>query len=210
MNGELLRFDKRQKYLVLDTETEGLNLISSKPWQVAWIVAQGDKVLEKHDYYIKWNNLKISEEAANITGFSQEDYERRAAPNHEAWEKFASYLYDPQYKIVGQNLLGFDVYMINVWRRLRHLPPDYSFVNRIIDTKSLATAIAKSIPIDKANFLAWQYRMLNFREKGLKTSQITLLRKYSIPFDEKRLHDALYDIEMNYKIFRKQLYDIEL
>jgi len=88
--------------------------------------------------------------------------------------------------------------------------PDYSFVSRIIDTKSLATAIAKQIPVDKEDFIGWQYRLLNYRERGLKTSQATLLKKYNIDHDPKRLHDALYDIEMNFKIFRKQLFDLDI
>ena len=41
-----------QKYLVFDTETEGLNLFSSKTWQLSWIVCQGNKTLETHDEFI--------------------------------------------------------------------------------------------------------------------------------------------------------------
>ena len=59
------------------------------------------------------------------------------------WEKFAHDLYDENNLIVGQNLLGFDVYMVNVWRKLMGMQSDHSYVRRIIDTKSLATAIAK-------------------------------------------------------------------
>ena len=100
--------------------------------------------------------------------------------------------------------------MVNIWRKLMGRNSDYSFVPRIIDTKSLATAIAKQIPVDKDDFIGWQYRLLNYRERGLKTSQATLLKKYNIDHDPKRLHDALYDIEMNFKIFRKQLFDLEI
>ena len=210
MNESLLRFDRNQKYLVFDTETEGLNLINSRPWQVAWIVTQGDKVLEEHDVYVGWDDLEVSKDAARVTGFSKQDYERRAIDCSDAMKKFASYLYNPDYKIVGHNLLNFDVYIVNVWRKLLNLTSDYSFIDRIIDTRSIATAIAKNIPVDKENFLAWQYKMVNYIERGLKTSQATLLKRYDIPHDPKRLHDALYDIMMNYKIFRKQLYEIEL
>ena len=210
MNESLLRFDRNQKYLVFDTETEGLNLINSRPWQVAWIVTQGDKVLEEHDVYVGWDDLEVSKDAARETGFSKQDYERRAIDCSDAMKKFASYLYNPDYKIVGHNLLNFDVYIVNVWRKLLNLTSDYSFIDRIIDTRSIATAIAKNIPVDKENFLAWQYKMVNYIERGLKTSQPTLLKRYDIPHDPKRLHDALYDIMMNYKIFRKQLYEIEL
>ena len=210
MNESLLRFDRNQKYLVFDTETEGLNLVNSRPWQVAWIVTQGDKVLEEHDVYVGWDDLEVSKDAARVTGFSKQDYERRAIDCSDAMKKFASYLYNPDYKIVGHNLLNFDVYIVNVWRKLLNLTSDYSFIDRIIDTRSIATAIAKNIPVDKENFLAWQYKMVNYIERGLKTSQATLLKRYDIPHDPKRLHDALYDIMMNYKIFRKQLYEIEL
>ena len=90
----------------------------------------------------------------------------------------------------------------------RSLNQDY--VSRIIDTKALATAIAKDIPFTGGDFINWQYRLLNYRERGLKTSQGFLLKQYNIDHDPKRLHDALYDIEMNFKVFKKQLFDLEL
>ena len=210
MKDDLLRFDKQQKYIIFDTETEGLNLVHSKPWQVAWIVAQGDNIIEKHDIYIKWDNLRVSEGAAKITGFSTQLYERRAVNAKDVFEKFSKYLYDPQYKLIGQNVLGFDVYMINIWRKLIGLKSDYSFIDRIIDTRCLAMAIAKQIPVKKDDLISWQYRLLNHKDKKVKASQLALLKKYSIDFDEKKLHDALYDVEMTYKIFRKQLFEIEL
>jgi len=210
MKDNLLRFDKQQKYIIFDTETEGLNLVHSKPWQIAWIVAQGDNIIEKFDIYIKWDNLKVSEGAAKVTGFSNEYYKRNAIDAKEAFNKFSKYLYDPQYKLIGQNVLGFDVYMINIWRKLIGLKTDYSFIDRIIDTRCLAMAIAKQIPVKKDDLISWQYRLLNHRDKSVKASQLALLKKYSIDFDEKKLHDALYDVEMTYKIFKKQLFEIEL
>ena len=87
---------------------------------------------------------------------------------------------------------------------------DYSYLDRVIDTKSLSAAIAKSIPVDRDNFIAWQYRLLNFREKGLKTSQAHMLKHYNIDHDPRMLHNAIYDVKMTYKIFRKQLFEIEV
>ncbi len=210
MNESLLRFDKKQRYVVFDTETEGLNLVTSRPWQVAWLLVQGDKIIDKRDFFIHWPNLNVSEGAARVTGFSYNDYAKKSVPPNVVWEKFSEDLYDKNNLIVGQNLLGFDVYMVNVWRKLMGMDADYSYVDRIIDTKSLATAIAKDMPVEKDNFINWQYRLLNHKERGLRTSQATLLKKYNIDHDPKRLHDALYDIEMNFKIFRKQLFDLEL
>lgn len=210
MKSELLRFKYNQKYIIFDTETEGLNLIKSRPWQIAWIEACGKNIVKKHDRWIKWDDLNISDGAAKITNFNHEKYNARAEDPLAVWKDFSKYLFDPSYIIIGQNLLGFDVYMLNVWRKQLGLPEDYSYVERIIDTKAIATAIFKNIIPEKDNFITWQYKLLNHKEKGLKTSQSTLLKHYNIDHDPKMLHDALYDIEMNFQIFLKQIYDIEV
>ena len=210
MHESLLRFNKKQRYFVFDTETEGLNLVTSKPWQVAWLVVEGDKIISRNDKFIQWPTLNVSEGAAKVTGFSRKEYEKKAESPDQVWCEFSTELYNEDNLIIGQNLLGFDVYMVNVWRNLMGMQSDHSYVRRIIDTKSLATAIAKQIPVDRDNFLPWQYRLLNYKERGLRTSQATLLKKYDIPHDPKRLHDALYDIEMNFKVFRKQLFELEI
>ncbi len=162
MNDQLLRFDKKQKYLVLDTETEGLNLIKSKPYQVSWIIAQGDTILEKNNRYIWWEDLNMSEDAARITRFNKDFYKSKAEDPKVVWGDFCKELYNPEYKIVGQNLLGFDVYMINVWRKLMGLGSDHSYIDRIIDTLSLARAIAKEDKPDFDNFICWQYGWNSF------------------------------------------------
>ena len=70
--------------------------------------------------------------------------------------------------------------------------------------------VSKGQLAKKDDLISWQYRLLNHRDKKVKASQLALLKKYEIPFDEKRLHDAIYDCEMTYKIFKKQLFEIEL
>jgi len=210
MNDQLLRFDKKQKYLVLDTETEGLNLLKSKPFQVSWVIAQGGRILEKNDRYLFWPDLNMSEGAANINHFDDRHYKKNAEDPKAVWDDFSKELYNPEYIILGQNLLGFDVYMINIWRKLLGLGSDHSYIDRIIDTLSLARAIEKNDAPDMDNFIYWQYKWVNFFQRGLKTSQLALLKKYNIDHDKSRLHNALYDIEMNFKIFQKQIFDIEL
>jgi DNA polymerase III alpha subunit (gram-positive type) len=210
MKEELLRFQKNQKYLIVDTETEGLNLVNSRPWQCAWIATQGKNIVEKNNRFIQWDNLNVSEGAAKITGFSESEYERRAEDPLKVWRDLSKYLFDPEYIVIGQNILGFDVYMLNVWLKGMNKNSDYSYLPRVIDTKSLSTAIFKNILPDKNNFLSWQYKLLNHKEKGLKTSQASMLKHYNIPHDPKKLHDALYDIEMTFQIFLKQIYDIEV
>lgn len=207
----LLRFNFNQKYLIFDTETEGLNLISSKPWQIAWIDATGKKINKKQDRLLFWDDLNVSKDAARITGFNETSYRNKAEDPKKVWREFSEKLYDEDYMIVGQNILGYDVYILKVWAELIGEKIDFSFIKRCIDTKSLETAIAKGctfVPTeDRTSFL---YKYLNYRERGLKTNQKFLLEKYEIPFDESKLHDALYDIEKNYEIFLKQINNIEI
>jgi len=207
---DLLRFKKQQNYITVDVETEGLNLISSKPWQVSWIICRGDKMISKHDHFIRWDNINVSADAARITGFNKNHYYEKAECPIEVFEQLSKYLYDPSFLVIGQNLLGFDVYMINVWRKLMGMKSDNSYVDRVIDTKSISTAIFKNVLPDKENFLSWQYKMLHIREKGLKTNQAFMLKYYDIPHDPKRLHDSLYDVEMTFEIFKKQIFNIDL
>ena len=129
-----------QKYLVIDTETEGLNLHSSKTWQLSWIVCQGNKILEEYDKFITHKNLNIPEVVKKITGFNWDKYNEKSKSLSMVWSEFETYLYDPQYIRVGQNLLGFDVYMLALLQKMLGQQPDYSYLPRIYDTRALAKA----------------------------------------------------------------------
>ncbi len=208
---DLLRFKFDQKYVIFDTETEGLNLVSSKPWQLAWIEAKGKKITKKQNRFLKWEELNVSEDAARITGFSNKDYLSKAEDPAVVFKEFMDLISQDDVIVVGQNILGYDLYMLGVIARNLNVKIDYSFAKRCFDTKAIATAIAKdSKNPDKEDFLAWQLRYLNYRERGLKSNQKFLLQHYDIDFDEKKLHDALYDIEKNFEIFQKQLWELEI
>ena len=209
---ELLRYNFKQRYVVFDTETEGLNLITSKPWQIAWIECEGKKVIKKHNRFIKWDNLNVSPEAARVTGFDKDHYNSVAEDPLVVWRDFEKVLYNKKNLIVGQNILGYDIYILSVWLRnigqkIRH----ENYIDRCFDTKAVAMAIAKDNKNpDKDDLIAWQLRYLNYRERGLRTNQKYLLEHYGIDFDSKKLHDALYDIEKNFEIFQKQIWELEI
>ena len=209
---ELLRYNFKQRYVVFDTETEGLNLITSKPWQIAWIECEGKKVIKKHNRFIKWDDLNVSPEAARVTGFDKDHYNSVAEDPLVVWKDFEKVLYNKKNLIVGQNILGYDIYILSVWLRnigqkIRH----ENYIDRCFDTKAVAMAIAKDNKNpDKDDLIAWQLRYLNYRERGLRTNQKYLLEHYGIDFDPKKLHDALYDIEKNFEIFQKQIWELEI
>lgn len=208
---DLLRFKFDQKYVIFDTETEGLNLVSSKPWQLAWIEATGKKITKKQNRFLKWDEINVSEGAAKITGFNKTDYLSKAEDPITVFKEFMDLISQDDVIVVGQNILGYDLYMLGVIARNLNLKADFSFAKRCFDTKAIATAIAKGNKTpDKDDFISWQLRYLNYRERGLKTNQKFLLQHYEIQFDEAKLHDALYDIEKNFEIFQKQLWELEV
>ncbi len=209
----MLRFNKDQKFICFDFETCHLNIVSetNKPWQLSYLIAEGSNTVKEVDNYIYWDNLQISQEAKDITHFNESVYKQRASDPKEALELFESYLYNKDYIIVGQNVLGFDVYIHNIYRKLMGKKTDFSYVNRIIDTNCIAKAIKKNLKYQKQeDFICWQYKLNDFREKGLKTSIRAQLKDYKIDFDEHMLHNSMYDVRMNFKIFLKQIWQIEI
>lgn len=209
----MLRFNKDQKYICFDFETCHLNLLdtSNKPWQLSYIIAKGNQIQREVDNYIFWPDLQISEDAKLITHFDERKYHSLANDAKDILASFEEYLYDPEYLIIGQNLLGFDVYIHNIYRKLLNKNPDFSFVKRIIDTNCIAKAIKKNLKAQRdSDFIYWQYRLNDFREKGLKTSIKAQLKDYKIDFDENMLHNSLYDVQMNFRIFQKQIWQIDI
>jgi DNA polymerase III epsilon subunit-like protein len=207
---DLLRFNFDQNYLILDTETEGLNLISSRPWQISWITAKGKMIKTKNDRYIKWPDLKVSDGAAKITNFDRHFYESKAEDPLKVLNDLWSVLSDPSYIIVGQNLLNFDVYILNILRKCCGLEADHSYIPRILDVRALAMALALNNKDFPRNDILTQYKYISHRDKKIKTSQASLLKKYEIEHDPLKLHNALYDIEMTFKIFLKQIQEINI
>lgn len=213
MKEGLLRFKTDQKYLFFDYETCHLNLTSkeNKPWQLAFLLMRGNEVLEKADYWLKWEDLKVSEGAARVTGWTKAKYEKKAGDPEEALAHFEKHLYDKSVIPVGHNILGFDVYIHNIHRKLLKKKTNYSYINRCLDTACIAKAIKKEIKLSaKENRLAWQYRLTNLIERKLKVNLTQCCKDYDLKFDPKKLHDALYDIKMNSEVFNKMIWNIEI
>lgn len=199
--------------MVFDFETCNLNLASqdNKPWQVAFSLYEGSNLIDSYDYYILWEDLNISDGARRVTGFSDSKYKKNAIDSKKILDHFEKYLYNKKYIKLGHNILGFDIYIHNIFRRLLGRPTDYSYLSECLDTLCLAKAIEKDIKInDDDDLLSWQFKLNSFRQKGLRLSLAACCKKYEVDFDATQLHDALYDIQKNYEIFKKILWKIEL
>ena len=191
-----------QKYICWDTETDGLNLVSVKPWQIAWSLAEGNKITEVYDEYIDWPDLEISDLIMNLTGFNWNTYNKRKKPPEEVWGKFKKDLLDPERISIGQNLIGYDVFVIASLQKYLGETPDYSYLPRIHDTRPIGKAYKDGMQKPTSgDFLSWQYKIMHDRSSKTKSSQLSQLKSLGIDFDESKLHDGAYDAEMTFKIF---------
>lgn len=193
-----------QKYISADVETTGLNLHSSLPWQFSWSIYEGNRLIKSYDEYIDWPNLQLSDFIIKLTGFSWEKYNRLKRPPEEVLKKFEKYIYNPEYVLVGQNWINYDCFLLGTLQRLCGTKQDYSYLERLMDTRCLGLAYRENLTRPpNANLLSWQYKILNDRTLKSKVSQLAQLKHLGIEFDEQRLHDSSYDIEMTFKIFQE-------
>ncbi len=210
MNEHLLRMNKKAKFCIFDFETEDLNLYSSKPWQFACVCATQEAIHKKVDVFLKWDNLNISKEAEIITRFDRLRWEAHGKDPKEVFLKINEE-FDKADWIGGHNILGYD---IHVYRRccrrlgIKALPIQKKMIDSFACGKGLKLDLFFK-PGDK--FLSYQIRLLNniVMKKGFATLA-AFAKLYDIPTDESKLHDALYDVEINWEVLKKMLWQIEV
>jgi len=213
IGNNLLRYNlSESKFITIDFETESLSLSQAKPWSVGWQVYHGDKLAESHEYYLKWKDLEVSPEAAKHTHFNPQIIKDKGRDPKEIIDMFDKYLYNPEYKIVGANLLNYDVYIHNVARLELGYKTNYSYIDRIYDTISLSRAykLGIKIPENKEDFLTFQYRMSNIKQRGLKASNSVMAKEFGYEIDESKVHGVKYDIELTWFVFMNLIKKIEI
>lgn len=212
IGSHLLRYSDTQKYLLTDKETFNLNLLTDNPpWQSSWILANKNEIIDSQDNFIDWNGrFVISKDARRITGYSEEKIKMVGQDPLEVWNKFEPVLLDDSVFLCGHNILNFDLYPINQWCRYIGKPQVKIDIRRILDTNSLAKMMKLGVKPDRENLIRQQYRMSSFHAKGIRTSLGSLAKEFGIEVDETKLHDAIYDLTINYKVLQKLLWAVEI
>lgn len=195
--------------ITFDTEAESLNLRLARPWQIAMVGAN----LEYSDR-IAIHDLSVSKGAAIVTRFNKEQHDRLAISPEKIIDKIEKILTNPENTLTGHNILGYDIYIIrNFFDYMGRKFDIEEFASRCYDTLALSRAYkfectppAKSGPL----FLAWQYKMLSKYKRGIKTGLAQMAKEFDIEVDESKTHDAIYDTNLNKKVYAKLAYEFGL
>lgn len=211
MDDHLLRYQSKN-LLFIDCETFNLSLnrCHNLPWQIAMIKYYGEKFIDSKDIFIKWDtHLKISEEAARITQYDHNKVEKYGKRIEEFFPTIEDWLNKCDY-IIGHNILGFDIYMIkNIYEYMgknwEHL------TEKIIDTNCLARGIKYGMPYSrKDSLIEYQYKIYHTKKKNIRSSLGFLAKEYNIVYNENELHNAMKDLELNFQVWNKLKWQVEV
>ena len=212
MDSHLLRFKDDKLFVFIDFETENLclNFNNNMPWQMAMLKSKGGKKTDEQDLMIEWDRkIDVSPEAARITGFSYDKYNKLKTPHEEVFKGMEEWLEEADY-IVGHNILGFDMYLISEFykkmgKSAMHL------IDKAIDTYCLAKAykLGSEKP-SQASLIEYQYTLRGRRKKGLGGGLGAMGKSFEIDHDYSKLHDALVDLELNLKVWNKLKMQLEI
>lgn len=192
----------KQKYLIFDVESDNLNLAKVRPWQIAWALAEGNKITDTFNMYLDFPNFSIKPEIAKLNHFNKLTYDKNKKPMIDVWNLFKKELFNEDRIVIGQNLIGFDVYAIASLQKYLGEKPDYSYMKRIYDTRPLGKAYKDEVAFPTSgDLLSWQFKIMHDKSSKTKSSQLYQLKNLGIDFDESMLHSAEYDIACTFKIF---------
>jgi DNA polymerase III epsilon subunit-like protein len=217
MDGNLLRFNLVKKSTIFDMETYnlGLSFEINKPWQLGLLNVVGQEINETHDILIKWpnpprfNSLMVNQIFKTTVKELESRIEQRGVAPEKAFEALDK-SFENSELLIGHNILGFDCYLVKEFYKLMGKPWKH-LLPKFVDTNCLAKAVKIPIKYQPGeSLIEFQYRLLHFRQKGLKTKLEILGKEFGIEHDYEHLHDAFSDISLNLKVWEQLKFRIEL
>lgn len=202
VGADLLRYSD-VTLLPFDFESQRLNVCHDNlPFQLSWLVAKRNRILETHNHYLHWENFVMSPDAAMITRFDPRWVKNGDDPTM-VLDKWETQALGTNTLLIGSNILSFDCPLWNLWRRHMGRPATWAMLPQVIDIHLLARAFKLGIKPDRENLLAWQYKVNNNPVKGVKTGLSTMATEFKIDFDPNRLHEAEYDLGLTLQVYWK-------
>ena len=173
------------KTLFYDTETTGLNYWEHEMHQIAGLIIENDDIIDTFNFNLRPLKNNIKEEALAFSKVSKSDILKYPHPT-EAYSSFRNILKKHgKLMLAGYNIAAFDNLFLKQW---------------FIDNQSDLYKYVYSNCLD-VMVLASQY-LLDERESMDSFSLGAVAKKLNIPYDEKQLHNSIYDIKLTYEIYK--------
>lgn len=213
--GEPIYSRENFRAICFDFETEDLNLAFTKPWQLAYVVFDKRNIVSSVDALLDWKDLNVSEGAAKVTRFNESEFKRspKLKDPRKVMMDFNTEVERADF-VVGHNVLGFDLTVYRRTCKRLGLKP-VAIETKLIDTFPLFKGFKLGTPYHrKEPLLSYLMRFYSFlpaeaKKRGFAT--LAALTKYfGIDTEDARLHDALYDVQLNVKGFRALMYELKL
>lgn len=172
----------KQKIVVLDTETSGLDPQKHSLLQVGIMVCENGVVLEKKRINIVHDTYHVAARAMEINKIDLATH--TGSTPAEAVKEIAEFIqkhFDKPAQVLGHNV-AFDVAFLKELFKGTNVDYEKIFSYRLLDTSSFARVLEFVGIIDRGGSLG------------------QLAKKFGIPVEESDLHDALVDCEVTYKL----------
>lgn len=172
----------KQKIIVFDTETGGLDPQEHSLLQVGILVCEDGVVLDKLKINIIHENYVVTERAMEINRIDLTSHTGSTA--HEAVEEITAFVkkhFSKPAQVLGHNV-PFDVGFLKELFKSVGANYDRVFSYRLLDTSSIARFLIFAGIIPDGGSLG------------------QLAKQFGVEFDQDSLHDALVDCEVTYKL----------
>lgn len=175
----------KQRILVEDTETGGLDNKVDSLLQVGFMVYEDGKLLDKLKINIEHEKYFVTKEALKINGINLATHEG-VTPEKAVKEiiSFVKKYFDKPAQVLGHNV-SFDVGFVKELFAQQGENYDKVFSYRLLDTSALARMLVH----------------FGYLKNGGRLCDIA--RELGVEYNENQLHDALYDCEVTHEVFMK-------
>ena len=194
--------DALNDYIVLDTETSGLDVFRDKIVELSWLKVVDGEVSAHRSYVVNPGEVSIPENVTQIHGITTEMAEQ-GTPIREVLTELFMEIGD--LPIVGHNIINFDWPLITypVMRDDPAAPNPMSLMPRLIDTMALYKSTLMGVLQQHGQtHLTFARHVIDARIKGLRFNLKVACEEMGVKPGDGRLHTARYDVEQTYRLLQ--------
>lgn len=208
---DLLRYNINDKYiLTIDSETNGLNYLYTRPFEIAFNIYKAGQLIESNDIYLKYPDYKIDPSLAIKVHYDKEKIDNIGIEPKKAFEIVKDYLDNPKYIYCGSNVLNYDCMIFHNSAKNVGVDIGYNYLNKLYDTNALFKAYKLGRKPNNENFLAWQWNINSIVKRGLKSRVEICCQEFGIEYNELDGHGAKYDCSRSFLVLLELIKKMEI